>query len=108
MHVRIWGDMLEQAGFKQADIPNTCKKYWSFWCDKVQPAYRKASGSRGFGIGMPMGVEATDSFQSFLTFIAAYNVKLVTDHGKRLVDDPKAQEGLVAASKDYTESYLKG
>ena len=74
MHVQIWGDMLEQAGFKQSDIPDTWKEYWSFWCDKVQPAYRKASGSRGFGIGMPMGVESTDSFQSFLTFIDAYNV----------------------------------
>ena len=57
MHVQIWSDMLEQAGFKQSDIPTTWKEYWSFWCDKVQPAYRKASGTRGYGIGQPMGVE---------------------------------------------------
>jgi multiple sugar transport system substrate-binding protein len=103
MHVQIWADMLEQAGFKQSDIPDSWKEYWSFWCDKVQPGYRKASGSRGFGIGMPMGVESTDSFQSFLTFIDAYNVKLVDDDGKLLVDDPKVKEGLVAALKDYTD-----
>src|SRR5450432_3424804 len=108
MHVEIWGDLLEQAGFKQSDIPDTWKEYWSFWCDKVQPAYRKASGTRGFGIGMPMGVESTDSFQSFLTFVDAYNVKLVDDDGKLLVDDPKVKEGLVAALKDYTDPYLKG
>jgi multiple sugar transport system substrate-binding protein len=108
MHVQIWSDMLEQAGFKQSDIPDTWKEYWSFWCDKVQPAYRKATGTRGFGIGMPMGVESTDSFQSFLTFVDAYNVKLVDDDGKLLVDDPKVKEGLVAALKDYTDPYIKG
>jgi multiple sugar transport system substrate-binding protein len=108
MHVQIWKDMLETAGLKQSDIPTTWKEYWSFWCDKVQPAYRKASGSRGFGIGMPMGVESTDSFQSFLTFVDAYNVKLVDDDGKLLVDDPKVKEGLVNALKDYTDPYVKG
>ncbi|MDB5634336.1 MAG: carbohydrate transporter substrate-binding protein family, partial [Tardiphaga sp.] len=37
MHVEIWSDMLEQAGFKISDIPTDWKGYWSFWCDKVQP-----------------------------------------------------------------------
>ena len=57
MHVQYWSDMLEQAGFKMSDIPTKWEDYWSFWCDKVQPAYRKASGTRAYGIGMPMGVE---------------------------------------------------
>ena len=39
MHVQIWGDMLEQAGFKQSDIPTKWEDYWNFWCDKVQPAH---------------------------------------------------------------------
>jgi multiple sugar transport system substrate-binding protein len=108
MHIQIWKDMLGKAGFKQADIPTTWKEYWSFWCDKVQPAYRKASGQRVFGIGNPMGVDSTDSFQSFLTFVDAYNVKMVDDNGKLLVDDPKVREGLVHALKDYTDIYTKG
>jgi multiple sugar transport system substrate-binding protein len=108
MHVQIWSDMLEQAGFKVSDIPTKWEDYWSFWCDKVQPAYRKASGSRAYGIGQPMGVESTDSFQSFYTFMDAYNVKLVDDDGKLLVDDPKVREGLIGALRDYTTPYLKG
>src|SRR3954465_14078891 len=51
MHVQIWGDMLEQAGFKQSDIPTKWEDYWSFWCDKVQPASRKATGNRIYGVG---------------------------------------------------------
>ena len=108
MHVQIWGDMLEQAGFKQSDIPTKWEDYWSFWCDKVQPASRKATGQRIYGVGQPMGVESTDSFQSFYTFMDAYNVNLVDDNGKLLVDDPKVRDGLIHALKDYTDTYIKG
>jgi len=108
LHIQYWKDMLATAGFKENDIPGTWKEYWSFWCDKVQPAYRKATSSRVFGIGNPMGVESTDSFQSFLSWVDAYNVKLVDDSGKLLVDDPKVREGLIAALRDYTDIYAKG
>ena len=108
MHVQIWQDMLEQAGFKQSDIPTKWEDYWSFWCDKVQPAIRKATGQRIYAVGQPMGVESTDSFQSFYTFMDAYKVKLVDDDGKLLVDDPKVRDGLIHALKDYTDTYIKG
>ena len=108
MHIQYWGDMLAEAGFKESDIPTTWKEYWSFWCDKVQPAHRQKTGQRTFGIGQPMGVDATDSFFSFLTFMDAYNVKLVSDSGKLLVDDPDVRKGLIAAVTDYTAVYGKG
>ena len=47
-------------------------------------------------------------FQSFYTFMDAYNVKLVDDDGKLLVDDPKVRDGLIHALKDYTDTYIKG
>lgn len=108
MHIEYWIDMLNQAGFQEADIPKTWKDYWSFWCTKVQPAYRKASGQRGYGIGQPLGVDSSDSFYSFLTFADAYNVKMVDNDGKLLIDDPKVKEGLTGALTDYTEPYAKG
>ena len=108
MHIEYWVDMLAAAGFKETDIPKDWKGYWSFWCDKVQPAYRQKTGSRGFGIGMPMGVDSSDSFYSFLTFMDAYNVKLVNDSGKLLVDDPTVRQGLISALTDYTQPYVKG
>jgi multiple sugar transport system substrate-binding protein len=108
MHIQYWIDMLQQAGFKEGDIPKGWKDYWSFWCDKVQPAYRKAAGSRAYGIGQPLGVDSSDSFYSFLTFMDAYNVKLVDDDGKLLVDDPKVKQGLAGALKDYTDVYTRG
>jgi len=108
MHIQYWKDMLADAGFKESDIPTTWKEYWSFWCDKVQPAYRQKTGNRAFGIGQPLGVDSSDSFFSFLTFADAYNVKMVNDAGKLLVDDPAVRQGLIGALTDYTAVYTKG
>ncbi|WP_137895876.1 ABC transporter substrate-binding protein [Ramlibacter sp. 2FC] len=108
MHIQYWKDMLADAGFKEGDIPKDWKGYWSFWCEKVQPAYRQKTGQRGFGTGFPMGVDSSDSFYSFLTFMDAYNVKLVNDSGKLLVDDPAVRQGLIGAMTDYTYVYGKG
>lgn len=108
MHIQYWKDMLAEAGFKESDIPTTWKAYWDFWCDKVQPAYRQKTGNRAFGTGFPMGVDSSDAFYSFLTFMDGYNVQLVNDSGKLLVDDPKVRAGLIAAMNDYTAVYAKG
>ena len=87
MHIEYWLDMLTDAGFKESDIPTTWKEYWSFWCDKVQPAHRQKTGARTFGIGHPLGVN---------------------DAGKLLVDDPTVRQGLINALTDYTAIYAKG
>ncbi len=108
MHIEYWKDMLAEAGLKQSDIPTKWADYWSFWCDKAQPAHRKATGKRTFGIGQPMGVDSTDSFYSFLTFADAYNVKMVDNNGKLTVDDPKTRAGLISAMRDYTKVYAEG
>jgi len=108
MHIQYWIDMLADAGFKESDIPTNWKDYWSFWCDKVQPASRQKTGKRIFGIGQPMGVDSSDSFYSFLTFADAYNVKMVNDSGKLLVDDPAVRTGLIGAMTDYVAPYQKG
>ncbi len=108
MHIQYWKDMLADAGYKESDIPKDWKGYWNFWCDKVQVGYRQKTGQRGFGIGMPMGVDSTDSFFSFLTFMDAYNVTLVNDSGKVLVDDPTVRQNLINAVTDYTAVYTKG
>ncbi|MDZ4146590.1 MAG: ABC transporter substrate-binding protein [Burkholderiales bacterium] len=108
MHIQYWKDMLADAGFTPADIPKDWKGYWNFWCDKVQPAVRQKTGQRVFGIGNPMGVDSSDSFFSFLTFMDGYNVKLVNDSGKLLVDDPAVRAGLITAMTDYTQIYARG
>ena len=108
MHIQYWKDMLAESGYKESDIPKDWNSYWDFWCSKVQAGYRQKTGKRGFGSGFPMGVDSTDSFFSFLTFMDAYNVNLVNDSGKLLVDDPSVRAGLISAMNDYTSVYAKG
>jgi multiple sugar transport system substrate-binding protein len=108
MHIQYWKDMLAEAGFKESDIPTGWKAYWDFWCDKVQPAHRSKTGKRTYAVGQPMGVDSSDSFYSFLTFMDAYNVKLVDDNGKLQVDDPKVKAGLTNALRDYTNIRTRG
>lgn len=108
MHIQYWKDMVAEAGFKESDIPQTWQAYWKFWCIDWQQAYRQKTGKRVFGIGQPMGVDSSDAFFSYLTFMDAYNVKLVDDNGKLLVDQPSVRQGLIESMKDYTQIYVRG
>ncbi len=108
MHFNYWKDMLEEAGFKENQIPNTWNEFWGFWCDKVQPAYRKKTGKRIFAIGHPMGVAASDTFYSFLTFAAAHNAQIVDENGKIVLDQPKNRQAMINAVRDYSSIAEKG
>ena len=58
-HVHVWNSLLERAGFTLADIPKEWEAFWSFWCDQVQPAVRKALGRDDiWGVGLPMSAAA--------------------------------------------------
>ena len=108
MHIQYWKDMLAEAGFKESDIPKTWKAYFDFWCGKVQEGYRKKTGKRVYSVGSPMGVDSSDSFYSFLTYMDAYNVRLVNDDGKLNVDSKATRDGLINAVRDYTQTIGKG
>ncbi|CAM3651516.1 ABC transporter substrate-binding protein [Polaromonas hydrogenivorans] len=107
VHTFYWRDMLKDAGYRDADIPKDWKGYWGFWCDKVQPALR-AKGQRVYGIGQPTSVQANDTYYEFMSYINAYNVKLVDENGKLLLDDPKNRKNLELALADYVSVYQKG
>ena len=100
MHIQYWKDMLADAGYKESDIPKEWDAYWDFWCTKVQDGYRKKTGQRAFGIGVPMGVDSSDSFYSFLTFMDAYSWKdpdnNVAFHNKTTVLTHNATISIVA------------
>jgi multiple sugar transport system substrate-binding protein len=54
-HLHVWQSLLEQAGFTLEDIPKQWQAFWSFWCDQVQPALRRATGRDDiWGIGLSM------------------------------------------------------
>ncbi len=109
-HVHVWKSLLERAGFTLADIPKSWEPFWSFWCDEVQPAVRKATGRDDiYGIGLPMSVLPTsDTEINFSDFVSAYGADYVTHDGRLVIDEPVVRTNLVKALGSYTASYRKG
>ena len=70
--------LLERAGFTLDDIPKEWGPFWSFWCDRVQPAVRKALGREDiWGVGLPMSAAAvSDTATNSTQFQLAYKAHL--------------------------------
>jgi multiple sugar transport system substrate-binding protein len=108
-HVHVWKSLLEQAAFTLDDIPQEWDAFWSFWCDEVQPALRRATGRDDiWGVGRPISAEAGDTTFQFFQFIYAYHADYVTRDGKLVIDDPEIRRRLVKAIDSYTAVYRKG
>jgi multiple sugar transport system substrate-binding protein len=72
-YVHVWKSLLEQAGFTLADIPEEWEAFWSFWCDRMQPAVRRALGRDDiYGVALPMSLEAGDTSTGLEQFLWAY------------------------------------
>ena len=52
-----------------------------------------------------MGVAASDTFYSFLTFANAYNAQVVDENGKIVLDQPKNKAAMIEAVKSYANIF---
>ena len=108
-HVHVWKSLLQQAGFTLADVPKQWEPFWSFWCDQVQPAVRKARGRDDIcGVGLAMSVASADTRVEFEQFMEAYEADYVNPEGKLVIDDPEIRRRLIRAMDSYTAIYRKG
>jgi multiple sugar transport system substrate-binding protein len=107
-HIHVWKNLLEEAGFTGADVPTGWEGFWSFWCDKVQPALRQATGREDiWGVALPMSL-AFDTDLEFLQFVAANRAGYVTQDGRLVIDDPEIRRKLAETIDRYTAIYRKG
>ena len=107
-HVHVWRNVLEEAGFTLADVPKDWTTFWSFWCDQVQPAVRRAIGREDiWGIALPMSITG-DTVLQFLQFVAANDADYVTDDGRLVIDDPEIRRKLAETMDSYVAIYRKG
>jgi multiple sugar transport system substrate-binding protein len=107
--VHVWRSLLERAGYTLEDIPKEWDAFWSFWCDEVQPAVRRATGRDDiWGAGLPMSATSFDTSDQLIQFQLAYDSAWL-DRDRRLrVDDPAVREGIVQALEEYTAIWRKG
>jgi multiple sugar transport system substrate-binding protein len=108
-HVHIWNSLLEVAGFTLADVPKEWEAFWSFWCDQVQPAVRRATGRDGiWGVGLPMSAVAPDTDDQLIQFQLAYGTPWLDRDRRPQIDDPAVRAGIVKALEAYTLIWRKG
>jgi multiple sugar transport system substrate-binding protein len=108
-HVHVWRSLLEKAGFGLNDIPKEWEAFWTFWCDRVQPAVRRATGRDDiYGVGLAMSAEAADTTDQFIQFMQAYQADYVTRQGKLIIDDPDIRRRLIRTMEAYTAIYREG
>jgi multiple sugar transport system substrate-binding protein len=108
-NIHVWRNLLEQAGFTLADVPKEWEAFWSFWCDRVQPAVRQATGRDDiWGVGLSMSAEANDAQNGFEQFMEAYQANYVTRDGELIIDDPEIKRRLIKAMDSYTAIDRKG
>lgn len=108
VHVFYWRNLLQEAGFKDTDIPKDWDKYWQFWQTVQTNLRNKKATNNIYSIGLPMSDLGTDTFLFFEEFLEAYGAKLVDDNGKLLIEDPDNKVRIIKALKKYTELYTGG
>ena len=107
-HVHAWNSLVERAGFTLADIPTGWEAFWSFWCDQVQPAVRKALGRDDiWAVGLPMSA-ANDTDDQLFQFQLAYGTPWFDLDHRAQIDDPAVRVGIIKALDAYTAIWRKG
>jgi len=104
----IWRSLVEKAGYKISDIPNT----WDAFLDFFKPVQDKlrAQGMRNiYAYGYQLTANGGDPIATFNAFMIAYGGKdFVTSDGKLHTDDPKVREAAVKALVKLTTPYKEG
>src|SRR5262245_12263711 len=104
----IWGSLVEKAGYKISDLPNT----WDAFLDFFKPVQDKlrAQGMRNiYAYGYQLTGNGVDPIMTFNHFMIAYSGKdFITPDGKLHTDDPKVREAAVKALVKLTTPYKEG
>jgi multiple sugar transport system substrate-binding protein len=104
----IWQSLVEKAGFKVSDIPNT----WDAFLDFFMPVQDKlrALGMRNiYAYGYQLTANGVDPAITFQGFLMAYGGKdLVTPDGKLHTDDPLVKDAAVKAIAKLTTPFKQG
>lgn len=104
----IWKSLVEKAGFKPSDIPNTWDAFLDFF-KPVQTKLREQGMRHIYAYGYQLTANGVDPIETFNAFLIAYGGKdLVTPDGKFHADDPQVREAAVKALVKLTTAFKEG
>src|SRR6266436_4292698 len=104
----IWNSLVEKAGYKIADIPNTWDAFLDFF-KPVQDSLRKQGMRNIYAYGYQLTANGVDPIATYNAFLIAYGGKdLVTPDGKLNSDDPQVRAAAAKAIEKLTTPFKKG
>jgi multiple sugar transport system substrate-binding protein len=103
-----WKSLIEKAGFKTSDIPNTWDAFLDFF--KPMQAKLRGQGMRNiYAYAFQVGAVGFDSVGQFDYFNIAYGGQhIFTPDGKFHGDDPQIREAAIKATETLTNAYKQG
>ena len=107
VHVYYWKNLLEKTGRTPADIPRDWDDFWQFWLEVGKDLQTKHQQNI-YPLGLPMSVEAGDTYQAFEHILEAYDVRLLDSTGKLLLDNPNVRQGIIKCLNWYSQFYKQG
>ncbi|MDJ0636616.1 MAG: ABC transporter substrate-binding protein [Xenococcaceae cyanobacterium MO_188.B29] len=107
MHIYYWRDLLEQVGYTDQDIPQEWDAFWQFWT-KVQDELKTQENLDIYSLGLPLSIEAGDTYQTFEQILEAYNISILDPTGKLTVDNPQTRQGIIKVLDWYDRFYQQG
>jgi multiple sugar transport system substrate-binding protein len=104
----IWGDLIEKAGFKTSDIPNTWDKFIDFFVP-VQKELQAKGMRHTYASGFVVSTIGVDPINTFNAFVTAYGGDgIVTRDGKLHSEDPKVREAVIQALTRLAKFFKDG
>jgi multiple sugar transport system substrate-binding protein len=104
----IWRPLVEKAGYKIADLPNTWDAFLDFFMP-VQDSLRKQGMRNIYAYGYQLTANGVDPIATYNAFLIAYGGKdLVMPNGKLSTDDPQVRAAAAKAIEKLTTPFKKG
>jgi multiple sugar transport system substrate-binding protein len=107
IHVYYWKGILDKISYSEKDIPKDWDNFWNFW-GKAQNELKTKANIKIYGLGLPLSVEAGDTYQTFEQILEAYDIKILDNKGQLQVDDPQVRQGIIKILTWYDQTYQKG
>jgi multiple sugar transport system substrate-binding protein len=104
----IWRSLVEKAGYKIADIPNSWDAFLDFF-KPVQDSLRKQGMRNIYAYGYQLTANGVDPIATYNAFLIAYGGKdLVLPNGKFNSSDPQVRAAAAKALERLTTPYKQG
>ncbi len=106
IHIHYWVDLIRKAGLSE-EIPQKWDEFWQFW-QNAQTILRQQNDSNIYALGLPMSIDASDTYLIFEQILEANNLQIIDKQGKLQIDKPAIRQKIIEVLDWYTSFYKNG